>query len=356
MVFVQGACASLACILRGSEFFTALALDSQHPLAVLSVIMGGAALAVGDFAAAAAIEKLGVAVGGPVCFSFMLVCGSLGDFLLEGSANPPLLLAGVVGCMGAVLADSQSHPTPADKVSLASDDSAAKKNTVELPHISPTPSVVGDSQLPVAAAAADKLAGPASAVIEVSLRDDRDVETAKQPHSTASAASTPPSNFRLGMIVAVAGGCIGGMWTVLSTLASHAHPLDPMCLLFFFHVGEVVFIIPVVLVYGHVFGGAKSLPALFCALRGFNRKQTAWTCGAGLCIAVGYLCYFATRDSVPRPAAYGFGCAAGSTGMIWGITYFREYSGASSFKKRLLLLALALYPSSIALIALSMVE
>ena len=49
------------------------------------------------------------------------------------------------------------------------------------------------------------------------------------------------------MIVAVAGGCIGGMWTVLSTLASHAHPLDPMCLLFFFHVGEVVFIIPVVL-------------------------------------------------------------------------------------------------------------
>ena len=42
--------------------------------------------------------------------------------------------------------------------------------------------------------------------------------------------------------------------------------------------------------------------------------------------------------------------------MIWGIAYFGEYKGASARKKGLLLLAFAMYPSSIALIALSMVS
>mgnify|MGYP001492811616 CR=1 FL=1 len=45
--------------------------------------------------------------------------------------------------------------------------------------------------------------------------------------------------------------------------------------------------------------------------------------------------------------------AAGSTGMVYGLLAFSEYKGASRNKKALLLLALGLYPSSIALIALS---
>ena len=40
--------------------------------------------------------------------------------------------------------------------------------------------------------------------------------------------------------------------------------------------------------------------------------------------------------------------------MVYGLLAFSEYSGASRHKKALLLLALGLYPSSIALIALSL--
>ena len=83
-------------------------------------------------------------------------------------------------------------------------------------------------------------------------------------------------------------------------------------------------------------------------------RQALWTCAAGACIAVGYLCYFATKKGVPRPVMFAFGCAAGATGMVWGLGYFGEYAGAPLRKKALLLLALALYPSSITLIALSM--
>ena len=79
MVVAQTLCAWIACCLHGASFFTAFRTDSAQPLAVLSVVMGGAAIAIGDFSAAAAIERVGVAVGGPVCFSCMLVCGSIGD-------------------------------------------------------------------------------------------------------------------------------------------------------------------------------------------------------------------------------------------------------------------------------------
>ena len=55
MVVTQTLFAWTACCLHGSSFFAALVEDSQHPMAVLAVVAGGAALAVGDFSAAAAI-------------------------------------------------------------------------------------------------------------------------------------------------------------------------------------------------------------------------------------------------------------------------------------------------------------
>lgn len=106
-------------------------------------------------------------------------------------------------------------------------------------------------------------------------------------------------------------------------------------------------------VYGCVFGGATSLAGLKVTLRSLSRRQAAWSSLAGVFIAIGYLCYFLTRGTLPRAVAYAFGCAAGSTGMLWGLLYFKEYEGASRRKKALLLLALLLYPSSIALVAAS---
>ena len=44
---------------------------------------------------------------------------------------------------------------------------------------------------------------------------------------------------RFGSNMRPMGGVLGGMWTVFSTLASHANPLDPLVLLFYFHLGEV---------------------------------------------------------------------------------------------------------------------
>ena len=361
MVCTQTLCAWTACFMSPG-FVATLVSNSQHPLAVLSVVLGGAALAIGDFAASAAIERLGVAVGGPVCFSCMLVCGAMGDFLLEGSARPLLLFAGVGGCMLAVVADSQSHPAPT-RSSLASSDSATvvaneSLPAVELPAVTPTPSsdAAAEKGPPPPAAAASVIDIPLEEDQAAAQLDARKSQSTPQPDERAGAAAlAPASEFQRGMVVAVAGGCIGGMWTVLSTLASHAFELDPLVLLFYFHLGEVLFIVPVVLGFGHLFGGTTTLTGLGRMLRALTRRQAAWTCGAGFCIAVGYLCYFATRGSVPRPAAYGFGCAAGSTGMVWGIAFFGEYEGAGAHKKALLLLAFALYPSSIALIALSMV-
>ena len=88
-------------------------------------------------------------------------------------------------------------------------------------------------------------------------------------------------------------------------------------------------------------------------LRGLHRRQALWSILSGVFIAIGYLCYFLTRGTLPRAVAYAFGCSAGSTGMVWGLLYFKEYEGAPRHKKALLLLALLLYPSSIALVAAS---
>lgn len=339
MVVAQTLCALLACGAHGAAFFTTLVSDSQNVLAVLSVVLGGGALAVGDFAAAAAIERLGVAVGGPVCFSCMLVCGAVGDFLLEGSTNPLLLFAGVLGCMAAVIADSKSHPEHAanERVELTSADGAAAVAAASLPQVSATMATMelGSPELPEAADAAAK-------------------NDAQPPVSSSSSSPGSSRSFRIGMRVAIGGGCVGGMWTVLSTLASHVHELQPLSLLFYFHLGEAAFIVPVVLGYGRLFNGATSLKELGGLLRGLTRRQVAWTVAAGACIAIGYLTYFATIGAVPRPVAFGFGCAAGSTGMLYGLCVFHEYKGATRRHKCMLLLAFCLYPSSIALIALSM--
>eukprot|EP00966_Prymnesium_polylepis_P263798 6094377-Prymnesium_polylepis.1 len=84
-------------------------------------------------------------------------------------------------------------------------------------------------------------------------------------------------------------------------------------------------------------------------------RQVGWTCAAGLFIAGGYLCYFSTKESVPRPVAYAFGCAAGtSLGMLWGVLVYGEYRGASRRQRALLVLAAVLYASAISLTALSM--
>lgn len=73
-----------------------------------------------------------------------------------------------------------------------------------------------------------------------------------------------------------------------------------------------------------------------------------------MCIAVGYLCYFAELHAgISSPVAFGFGCAAGITGMLYGLFVFKEYHGATRLKTMLLLLALTLYPLSIATIAAS---
>jgi hypothetical protein len=400
MVAVQSGSALLACLCMGNRFFVALAADSQHPAAALLVFLGGAALAIGDFSAAAAIERLGVAVGGPVCFSCMLICGAVGDFLLESSAHSGLLFGGILGCMCAVVADSQSHPPrqppkPADdRLRLASADSAVAVATAAgapelcraeemakhqaekrrqgsaMPSTAPTGLTLSKEGVEGVEEGGQQPQGPAAVELEEGGKEDgkaphaccspsRDAEQleaqyASARHGGGGGDGGGRDEFRRGMTVAVVGGCIGGMWTVLSTLASYHHPLDPLVLLFYFHLGEAVFIVPVVLCYGRLFGGATSLAGLLQLICGLSRRQAAWTAAAGLCIAVGYLCYFATRGVVPRAVAYAFGCAAGSTGMLYGLLVFAEYAGASRRKKALLLLALGLYPSSIALIALSM--
>lgn len=342
MVAVQTLAACLFC-LATPGFVEALVADSQHPGAVLTVFIGGAALAVGDFSAAAAVERLGIAVGGPVCFSCMLLTGAIGNFMLEGSAHPALFFSGVALCMCAVVSDSQSHPHRSADSSLASADSAAATAATEL-EAAPAP-----AELKVVAATV-----PTDAVLSERSIDDGAAEK-QQSSSRASRASS--REFRVGMAVAVGGGVVGGMWTVLSTAASHAYgELHPLVLLWWFHLGEAAFIVPVVLVYGRLFAtGTTTLAALRGAVRAMRPRQLAWTSMAGLAIAVGYGCYFTTKGTVPRPVSYAFGCAAGtSMGVVWGLLCFREYEGASWRKTALLLLALALYPTSIAVIALSM--
>ena len=366
MVFMQTMFAWLSCCARGTTFAAELWEDSAHPAAISCVVFGGAALAVGDFSAAAAIERLGVAVGGPVCFSCMLMCGSLGDYLLEGSAHPYLFFGGVTGCIGAVLADSQSHPRrPRLPLPLASADAAAATAPAAAIE-TPTTQAACDVELSGNKSSPGSPGSPESLSFAPTSESSADVlsnessqrsttKFAAPPSASASMASQPrPNEFRLGMAVAICGGIIGGLWTVLSTLASRVHQLSPFSLLFYFHLGESMFIIPVVLIYGRLFGGVMSIRALRSQVSSLTRRQAFWSSAAGLCIALGYLFYFATKGSVPRQVAYAFGCSAGVTGMVWGIAYFAEYKGAARWKKMLLLLAICLYPSSISLIALSL--
>lgn len=339
MVAVQTLAAGVLCLATPGF------VDSRHPEAVLSVFVGGAALAVGDFSAAAAVERLGIAVGAPVCFSCMLLTGAVGDFLLEGSAHPGRFFGGVALCMCAVVSESQSHPRRSAP-SLAPADLAAATAAVELE----------------AAPAAAELRVVAATALTDAVLSERSIDggrtAEKQQQSSSSGSGSGGSReFRMGMAVAVGGGVVGGLWTVLSTAASHAHgALHPLVLLWWFHLGEATFIVPVVLVYGRLFAtGTTTLSALRGAVRALRPRQLAWTSLAGLAIAAGYGCYFATKGTVPRPVSYVFGCAAGtSMGVVWGLLVFREYEGVSWRKTSLLLLALALYPTSIAFSALSM--
>lgn len=310
MVLAQTLTAWTACCLHGTAFFEAFVQESAHVTAIISVIFGGAAIAIGDFSAAAAIERLGVAVGGPVCFSCMLVCGSIGDYLIDGSGKPGLLFGGIAGCIGAVVADSQSHASPqsqgrlqavGDQVSLAQNDSAKATAEFSVPQVLPTT--------------------PAQVAIEMEVvaGERPSSQAATSTRASLSAPTRARSQFQLGMTVAIIGGCLGGMWTVLSTLASYLHALNPLVLLFYFHLGEVLFIVPVVMLYGRLFDGATSACELFRQTTALTCRQALWTCAAGTCIAVGYLCYFATKEGVPRPVMFAFGCAAGATGMVWGL-------------------------------------
>jgi hypothetical protein len=313
----------------------------------------GARLNFVQFSAAAAIERLGVAVGGPVCFSCMLICGSVGDYVMEGSAHPVLLWSGILGCLAAVVADSRSHPSsPAspllDKAAPTSTDSAAVSATRWPEEVPSTDSVV---TLEVECAT-DEGGSKARATEPPCAPPPARIAAKAERAAPEHAAS---GSVRLGMLVAVGGGLTGGLWTVLSTLASRVHPVRPTTLLFYFHLGELVAIVPVVLAYGRLLGGgATTARELWGMARGLDRRQLGWTAAAGACIAIGYVCYFATAGLIPRAVAYGFGCAAGSLGMVWGLLVFHEYAGATWRKRALLLFAMALYPSSIALIAASM--
>eukprot|EP00966_Prymnesium_polylepis_P292052 6744655-Prymnesium_polylepis.1 len=73
----------------------------------------------------------------------MLVTGAFGDFLLEGSAHPWLLFAGVACSISAVVTDSRSHPSPAqdDLTKLASADAAAVTTTTTVTAAVPEPSL-----------------------------------------------------------------------------------------------------------------------------------------------------------------------------------------------------------------------
>ena len=67
-------------------------------------------------------------------------------------------------------------------------------------------------------------------------------------------------------------------------------------------------------------------PAQASSGLGLTRRQVVWTSSAGVCIAVGYLCYFAELHAgISSPVAFGFGCAAGVTGMLYGLFVFKEY-------------------------------
>ena len=78
--------------------------------------------------------------------------------------------------------------------------------------------------------------------------------------------------------------------------------------------------------FGCLFQQETELARLGAQVRGLTRRQVVWTSSAGVCIAVGYLCYFAELHAgISSPVAFGFGCAAGITGMLYGLFVFKEY-------------------------------
>jgi len=140
MIFAQCFATTLLCTGFGSlemgasdgsaqadSFFTVLGRESQYTAALVAVTAGGGALAVGDFAAAAAVELLGVAVGGPVTFTTGLIGGMLVDYFMDGCAKPGYLLVGGLCAVAALVCDSQSHQADAERERLT--DCAAVAST-----------------------------------------------------------------------------------------------------------------------------------------------------------------------------------------------------------------------------------
>ena len=366
LVLYQTCCTLLICAVAGNiqgPFIGALLADvAAAPLAMAVAAFGGASLAGGEFLTTVAIEELGVAVGAPMIWSLAMVGGIGGDYLLDGSARPAEMLAGIGLGLAAFVCDSQSHHNAsagapaADALSLATGTPASEP--AEKPLGAPTSrrsSAAGF--LPPAATVVelpDKCADEAPVGTPTPAPDTKVADTGTAGAPIGCWRRLTRVNRKLGL--AVAGGIGLALWTTLSTLSGHLYPLSPYSLALSFQLGEAAATVPIVLTYSALEQAplAPRTPAqLARGLRQYSLRGHACACASGVCIAIGYWLYFITRGLIARPVAYGIVQSCGVVSMVWGAAVFGEYRAAPPQKKVLLAAALFLYPAAVTMMALS---
>lgn len=359
MVFSQyvttcGICFFLGSITeRGSSMFPepsfawAIVDDSGKTLSILLLLVGGCCIAYGDSAATMAIEHLGLALGGPMVFGISLSFGTAFDFVLQRkntTSEAVLLFMAVVCVFWAIYIDACSHEHNMDK---------AKTAPVSLPH----QTLEKNKKMPYRKCKSMinmDAAKPQSSLLAIPQHAFVDVECSKKSMeipllpNVATHAIPRPRAIKL----ALAWGMVMACWSACSTAATDVDSMYFYSLFFWFQTGEVIGIVPSVMMQLKIAGDPKNLRDVLREIRSMTLSDVACSATAGIFVAVGYFCYFATSDTIPRATAFAFGSCSPIVNKA--VAYvFREYDDFSWKGKFYLLFSAFLYAVAIYLLYLS---
>lgn len=250
--------------------------------AILLSAFAGAVLCAGDFIMACAIDVFGVVVACPIGFGIALTAGTTMNYVIEPEADPRLLFPGVLACLLGMLCDAASHALP-------------------------------------------------------------DANEYGKTSSNGSSNGTDESSHKwYHWFLPLSGGVCCASFGPISTAAATFGELDPYAVYFFFMIGQLLMVLPMISIYTMaVEASARSWRAPLLVLQRYadvsrkSPKGLYWNCMAGVATGGGYFLYFIGSPVVSRAVGFIFGTSGLLLSIFAGIFVFKEYTHASRRKKAL---------------------
>lgn len=352
MVFAQYLTTCTLCFWLGSmtergssnfpepSFAYGMVTDSTKVMSIILLLLGGCFIGYGDSAATMAIEHLGLGLGGPIVFGLSLSLGTVFDFVLQrdNTTSEAVLLFIAVACVFTAIhidANSYQHNLNKNATKMAQVTLSTKKPKKDDVALRKSKSMVHLEQ-----------GGP-----QTSLLNNKDLYqpvSTEAPPCVAVHEIERPRAIKLALV----GGVIMACWSPCSTAATYVDTMFFYSLFFWFQTGELVGIIPSVLIQINAAGDPKTFRDVVRDITSMTFVEVICASTAGVFVAIGYFCYFATSSSIPRATAFAIGSCSPLVNK--GVAYmFNEYEEFSWKGKFYLLFSAFLYALAIYLLYLS---